>query len=172
MYVTFNFFIYVGVFMSDEISRDFYWVRDINGFPIDVLKLAKDFHFFDGKMKSKVNAQLYLQKYAKVGMIKSIGILDELMNDEDLKRAYFSSFIRKAPLLDDVLKDAAYSDGLCCPMCFSSFVEIRKKGYSLTKGLLGGVFAGYMGLLVGFWGSTKLRGICKKCGHRWKIKKS
>jgi len=55
-----------------------------------------------------------------------------------------------------------------CPKCLSTFITANKKGFSLGKALVGGVFTGGIGLLAGGIGKNKIELTCMKCGHRFK----
>lgn len=58
-----------------------------------------------------------------------------------------------------------------CPKCSSTSLTANKKGFSLGKSLLGGVLAGPVGLLGGFWNAGQIKVTCLKCGHSWVIGK-
>ena len=162
--------------VSQENTTQSLWIRDINGHKIDVLKLAITYGFFDNKIKSKVNASTYLQKHADVGAFKSVNIIDKLIKDEDLKHAYYKTQnipinAKNIPTHEYLIKKADESDalGLRCPKCLSKHIEIEKVGYNATKGIIGGILTGGVGLVAGFHGRNKRKGKCLKCGHEWKI---
>jgi hypothetical protein len=54
-----------------------------------------------------------------------------------------------------------------CPKCQSASITYNKKGYSATKGLVGGLATGGIGLLAGFIGSNKIKATCVQCGNSW-----
>lgn len=65
---------------------------------------------------------------------------------------------------------AAPDDGAArCPACGSTSVQAVAKGFGGGKGLLGCLLGGPLGLLCGFCGSGKLRRVCLRCGHKWKL---
>lgn len=55
-----------------------------------------------------------------------------------------------------------------CPKCGSSNIHADKKGYSIKKGLIGGILVGGYGLLAGLTGSNKIRLTCLDCGFQFK----
>nr|DAX74412.1 MAG TPA: transcription factor IIS-like protein [Caudoviricetes sp.] len=64
---------------------------------------------------------------------------------------------------------------IVCPKCkCSDNIEImgeKKKGFSVTKSVVGGALTGGIGLLAGFIGKKgKYDMFCKNCGHRWRQK--
>lgn len=52
-----------------------------------------------------------------------------------------------------------------CPKCKSTNITADKKGYSLGKGVVGGVLLGPLGLLAGMHGKNKIELICLNCGN-------
>lgn len=55
-----------------------------------------------------------------------------------------------------------------CPKCGSSNIHAAKKGYSIKKGILGGLFFGRTGLLAGAIGKDDVVMTCLECGHQFK----
>lgn len=55
-----------------------------------------------------------------------------------------------------------------CPKCGSSNIHADKKGFSMKKGLVGGILLGGYGLLAGTVGSNKIRLTCLDCGCQFK----
>lgn len=56
-----------------------------------------------------------------------------------------------------------------CPQCHSYNITINKRGFSLVRGIVLGLFTGGIGLLAGFFGMNKLVGKCLDCGYKWDI---
>jgi tellurium resistance protein TerD len=54
-----------------------------------------------------------------------------------------------------------------CPECGSEQITTNKKGFGVGKAVAGGVLAGGVGLLAGFFGSRKIQVTCLKCSHSW-----
>ena len=54
-----------------------------------------------------------------------------------------------------------------CPECGSEQITGNKKGFGVGKAIAGGLLAGGVGLLAGFFGSGKIQVTCLKCGHSW-----
>ena len=61
------------------------------------------------------------------------------------------------------------SKELACPKCGNTQLTANKKGFRLSKALIGGVIFGGVGLLAGFFGSNKIKNTCLNCGHSWTI---
>lgn len=55
-----------------------------------------------------------------------------------------------------------------CPKCLSTSLSTNKKGGSITKGLVGGLVLGPLGLLAGGIGRNKIDMYCMKCGNKFK----
>ena len=55
-----------------------------------------------------------------------------------------------------------------CPKCGSSNIHTAKKGYSIKKGILGGLLFGRTGLLAGAIGKDDVIMTCLECGHQFK----
>lgn len=54
---------------------------------------------------------------------------------------------------------------LCCPKCLSENVNTGQKGFSASKGILGGLTFGILGVAAGSIGSSKVKCTCLDCGH-------
>jgi hypothetical protein len=59
-----------------------------------------------------------------------------------------------------------------CPKCYSDQVAAGQKGLGFGKAAAGAVLLGQVGLLGGFWGSSKIKVTCLNCGHQWEPGKS
>jgi len=59
-------------------------------------------------------------------------------------------------------------DEVYCPKCYSKSLSANKQGFSVGKSITGGVLAGPVGLLGGFWNSGDIKITCLKCGHTFK----
>ncbi len=55
-----------------------------------------------------------------------------------------------------------------CPRCRSTQITANRKGFGLGKAAAGGLLLGPVGLLGGFFGSSKVKITCLKCGYSWK----
>lgn len=53
-----------------------------------------------------------------------------------------------------------------CPRCGSTSIATKDK-FSTGKSIIGGLFAGTAGAIVGGKGSNKVLNVCQKCGHKW-----
>ena len=58
-------------------------------------------------------------------------------------------------------------DRLRCPKCGSTQLASGTKGYSIGKGVTGGVLLGPVGLLGGLIGHKKVTVTCLNCGYKW-----
>jgi len=56
-----------------------------------------------------------------------------------------------------------------CPLCNSTQITGKKKGFGLGKAVIGGLILGPFGLLGGAIGSNKTMVVCLNCGHEWKL---
>lgn len=54
-----------------------------------------------------------------------------------------------------------------CPKCNGDNLSTNNRGYSLGKGITGGVLLGPVGLLLGTSGSWKTVFTCMSCGYTW-----
>ena len=54
-----------------------------------------------------------------------------------------------------------------CPRCKSTQLTAGNKGYSIGKGVTGGLLLGPIGLLGGLIGHKKVTVTCLKCGYKW-----
>lgn len=73
----------------------------------------------------------------------------------------------EAKNLNTIFKQEKEDNAFHCPKCKSHNIYIDKKGYSLTKGIVGGVLIGPIGLILGKHKSNNLRYKCLDCGHKW-----
>ena len=55
-----------------------------------------------------------------------------------------------------------------CPRCHSTSITAQKKGYSVSAGVVGELFVGLPGLLLGAAGRNDIVVTCLNCGHKWK----
>lgn len=56
-----------------------------------------------------------------------------------------------------------------CPVCSSTQITGKKKGFGLGKAVIGGLILGPFGLLGGAIGSNKTMVVCLNCGHEWNL---
>ncbi len=74
----------------------------------------------------------------------------------------------EAGISDPIINEQVIEEPVSCPVCHSTQITANKKGYSLGRGVAGGVLLGPAGLLGGLIGSNKVVITCLKCGHQWK----
>lgn len=61
-------------------------------------------------------------------------------------------------------------DEIHCPRCESTQLTAGTKGYSIGKGVAGGLLLGPIGLLGGLIGHKKVTITCLKCGYKWYVR--
>lgn len=57
---------------------------------------------------------------------------------------------------------------LYCPKCLSTAVDVRSKGFSFGRAVLGGMISPAIGMAASASTLGKLKCTCLKCGHKWK----
>ena len=139
-------------------------VLRLNGHDID-LKLLHDKHGLFKKEFYKINTIKEVDRISGAGLSASKKFVDNLLEREDLK-SYFAKQDEEAAAAFEAEKEAL-GDGIYCPKCHAKAIHIDKKGYSLTKGVVGTLVLGPLGLLAGKHHSNRLRYKCMKCGHEW-----
>ena len=56
-----------------------------------------------------------------------------------------------------------------CPKCGSTSLSADRQGFGFGKAIIGQSLFGRAGGLAGSLGSNKVRVVCLKCGHKWKL---
>lgn len=139
-------------------------VMTLNGHDIDLVALH-DKHGLFTPRSFKINAIKDVKERAGVDLTTAKSFIDSIIDREDLI-AYFADKDAKDQAAFQAEKEAL-GDSLYCPKCHSTAIHIDKKGYSLTKGVVGTLVLGPLGLLAGKHHSNRLRYKCLKCGHEW-----
>lgn len=69
-----------------------------------------------------------------------------------------------------IIRDGEISEGAAirCPKCNGDNLSSNNRGYSVGKGLTGGLLLGPVGLLFGASGSWQPVLTCLSCGYSWK----
>lgn len=57
----------------------------------------------------------------------------------------------------------------CCSRCYSRDITFKKQGFRWGLGLFGFILIPFIGILLGFIGSKKLRYRCNTCSFKWTI---
>jgi RNA polymerase subunit RPABC4/transcription elongation factor Spt4 len=136
-------------------EKDNPFILEVDGKKFDAFSFARDNRlYYTSGFKSDVHLATELEKLTGCGTSAAVKMIDSLRSNEALKKAVVET--------DD-------QTGPTCPKCGSKQIKIYEKGYSATKGIIGGVLTGGIGLVAGFHGRHSLRGKCLNCGHKWKI---
>lgn len=57
---------------------------------------------------------------------------------------------------------------VACPKCGGVQISGNRRGYSMGKGVAGGLLLGPLGLVAGLTGSGTIKVTCLGCGHSWR----
>ncbi len=135
----------------------------LNGKEVDVLQLAINYKLYDSRPNS-INACKWLKAQIGCSLSDAVSFVGEIRKNDSLMQLAKDVQTK----IDNQFKQKSEEmTGLFCPKCHSKNIHIDKKGYSLTKGVVGTVVAGPLGLLFGKHGSNKLRYTCLNCNHQW-----
>lgn len=149
-----------------EIQRpsEINFIVDFKGAPIDVRTLHEKFGLFK-KEYFKINAIKYVRTLSKSGLGEAKEFIDNLEKQEKFK-IYFANKDMEDKVAFD--KEAeALGKSVFCPKCHSQHIFVDKKGYSLTKGIVGTIILGPLGLVAGKHHSNRYRYKCLNCGYKW-----
>lgn len=134
------------------------FIMELNGVKFDAFRFALEQDLFNKKgFFSTVTIDTELQKITKANTSSCDKMVKELRKNVELKNAILK------------YNDNMNSPAVRCPKCSSKNVHLAEKGYSGTKGFIGGILTGGIGLLAGFHGRHNLRGQCLNCGHKWSL---
>lgn len=76
--------------------------------------------------------------------------------------------IRKQEIMDTRSKIRKQQEQkIHCPICNSTQIAARDKGFSLGRAAVGGISLGPVGLLGGLIGSKRVIITCLNCGEQW-----
>lgn len=114
--------------------------------------------------RGRIEATKYLMKKTGAGMKETVSFMGTLCSSEIIKQLVDKEKLKRK---HDFELESEELEGLFCPKCHSRDIHIDKKGYSLTKGVIGNIILGPIGLIAGKHKSNKLRYTCKHCGHQW-----
>ena len=145
--------------------------------------MLKIYDLFDSILKARSN---------RISLEESIKIKKELVNEqkelekeivrqrklkdkEELKASWedVKTTWNQCPLKDILEKkpNDIEDNVACCPKCGSTSLTANKKGFSVTKGVIGLAVSPLAGAVVGSTGKNKVIVTCLKCGHQWKAGK-
>ncbi|MBM6986228.1 MAG: zinc ribbon domain-containing protein [Acidaminococcaceae bacterium] len=134
----------------------------LHGKPVDVAVLHDKYKLYKEGYKM-IPAAVYVQNQTKCTTNESLFFMKTLENNE----AFRDYFVKKDAAEAAELEAWKKSGVLYCPKCHSRNISIDKKGYSLTKGVVGAVALGPIGLIAGAHHANRRRYKCLDCGQEW-----
>lgn len=146
-------------------------IMEVNGVKFDAVKVALETNLFYKKGFTATNETANrIKELTGCSVWKSGPLAGEMQRNSELKKIVMQIHDAQVQKEIEKEKEAADADSeLRCPKCFSKNVRTYEQGYSATKGLIGGVFTGGIGLVAGFHGRHKMKAKCLKCGYEWKL---
>lgn len=136
-------------------------IKMINGVSIDMVDFAIKYNAMG---HGRTEATKVLMKKTGIGLKEAVSIMGEIVKSKEMKALIDEEKTAREEAFDLESKEM---EGLYCPKCHSRDVYMDKKGYSLTKGIVGAVVAGPLGLIAGKHKSNKVRYTCRHCGNQW-----
>lgn len=147
---------------------------DANAMPLSCDSAAPGTH---AASRTEVDLEPYFQTYYP-GRMQAVKALHrdtgyDLRQCKALIDTYFDTNAHRAPVrskdpIGDRKKQLQAEGIVYCPKCLSTSITARKKGFSVTKGLLGSTINPAVGLLAGSSGANKIDCVCLNCGHTFK----
>ena len=126
---------------------------------------AMDFMLkYDVLGRGRIEAMKELRRMTGAGLKDATQFMSELCKSPRFQGLVLAAQEAEKAQFD---KESREMEGLFCPKCHSRDIHIDKKGYSLTKGVVGTLVLGPVGLIAGKHKSNKLRYTCRQCGHQW-----
>ncbi|WP_296912442.1 zinc ribbon domain-containing protein [uncultured Megasphaera sp.] len=154
--------------VADSEPKKVLWM--LNGVQVDVVDLAVRYKLYK-KRNDGINAAKEARQLTGCSLRDSVTFISSIKSNENAlalaeeKAAQIALEAEQAKKAFD--QEGEEMQGLFCPKCHSRNIYIDKKGYSLTKGIVGTALLGPLGLIAGKHHSNRLRYTCMDCGHKW-----